>query len=263
MWTCAPTPGWCASTTAASWSRPIPVIGRGSAPPIPRTCPTTPARTRCARSSTGSATLRMPGRRSAPTPRRRCTPPPPCPPSPPLMPRPPPSPPADRRHARSAAPPPAAAATRRGAASAQRRARAAGLDTAMRLDNFAHTAAITYDRGVLEELFALRFVPDGCNAPILGPVGVGKTFLATALGPAAIRARHTVWFERAGQLLKRLKAARLDNSHDEQVRKLLRVDLLILDDFCLQPMDAADTTDIYEIIVERHRAAATITTSNR
>jgi hypothetical protein len=56
---------------------------------------------------------------------------------------------------------------------------------------------------------------------------------------------------------------RLDNSHDEQIRKLLRADLLILDDFCLQPMDATATADIYEIIVERHRTAATVTTSNR
>ena len=153
--------------------------------------------------------------------------------------------------------------TRRDATSAQRRARAAGLDAAMRLDRFDDTAKITYDRAVLDELFSLRFVADATNAIIMGPVGVGKTFLATALGHAAVRARHTVWFERAGQLLKRLKAARLDNSHDEQIRKLLRVDLLILDDFCLQPMDTTDTADIYEIIVERHRAAATITTSNR
>jgi DNA replication protein DnaC len=153
--------------------------------------------------------------------------------------------------------------TRRDATSAERRARAAGLDGSMRLDNLDDTAAITYDRAVLQELFSLRFVADGTNALIMGPVGVGKTFLATALGHAAIRARHTVHFERAGQLLKRLRASRLDNSHDEQVRKLLRTDLLILDDFCLQPMDAADTADIYEIIVERHRAAATITTSNR
>jgi DNA replication protein DnaC len=63
----------------------------------------------------------------------------------------------------------------------------------------------------------------------MGPVGVGKTFLATALGHAAVRARHSVHFERAGQLLKRLKATRLDNSHDEQIRKLLHTDLLILD----------------------------------
>ncbi len=153
--------------------------------------------------------------------------------------------------------------SRRDATSAERRARAAGLDASMRLDNFDGTAAITYDRAVLDELFSLRFVADGTNAIIMGPVGVGKTFLATALGHAAVRARHTVHFERAGQLLKRLRASRLDNSHDEQVRRLLHTDLLILDDFCLQPMDAADTAGIYEIILERHRAAATVVTSNR
>ena len=153
--------------------------------------------------------------------------------------------------------------TRRDATSASRRARAAGLDPAMRLDNFDGTAAISYDKAVLAELFSLRFVADGHNALIMGPVGVGKTFLATALGHAAVHARHSVHFERAGQLLKRLKASRPGNSHDEQIRRLLRPDLLILDDFCLQPMDATDTADIYEIIVERHRAAATITTSNR
>jgi DNA replication protein DnaC len=85
----------------------------------------------------------------------------------------------------------------------------------------------------------------------------------SGLGHAAVRARHSVHFERAGPLLKRLRASRLDNSHDEQIRRLLRTDLLILDDFCLQPMDAADTADLYEIIVERHRAAATAVTSNR
>ena len=47
------------------------------------------------------------------------------------------------------------------------------------------------------------------------------------------------------------------------MRKLLRVDLLIIDDFALLALDALDTADVYEIIVERHRAAATIVTSNR
>ncbi len=153
--------------------------------------------------------------------------------------------------------------TRRDATSTERRARAAGLDAAMRLDRWDTTAKITYDRAVLDELFSLRFVTDATNAIIMGPVGVGKTFLATALGYAAVRARHSVHSERAGPLLKRLRASWLDNSHDEQIRRLLRTDLLILDDFCLQPMDAADTADIYEIIVERHRAAATVVTSNR
>ena len=68
--------------------------------------------------------------------------------------------------------------------------------------------------------------------------------------------------ERGDQLLKRLKASRLDNSHDAELRKLLRVDLLILDDLCLHPLDALDTADLHEAIVERHRQAATIVTSN-
>ena len=80
---------------------------------------------------------------------------------------------------------------------------------------------------------------------------------------AAIRRHYSVHFERADVLLKGLRGSRLDNSHDAELRKLIRVDLLILDDFCLQPLDATDTADIYELIVERHRNSATVTTSNR
>jgi len=60
-------------------------------------------------------------------------------------------------------------------------------------------------------------------------VGVGKTFIATALGHAAVRRRYSVMFQRADVMLKRLRASRLDNSHDAEMRKLLRVDLLVLD----------------------------------
>ena len=76
--------------------------------------------------------------------------------------------------------------------------------------------------------------------------------------PALQRALRT-----RGRALKAPAASWLDNSHDAELRKLIRVDLLILDDFCLQPLDATDTADIYELIVERHRNAATVTTSNR
>jgi DNA replication protein DnaC len=97
----------------------------------------------------------------------------------------------------------------------------------------------------------------------MGPVGVGKTFLATALGHAAVRRRFSVHFEGCDRLLKkRLRASRLDNSHDVEMRKLLRVDLLIIDDFALQALDVLDTADIYELIVEHHRTAATVATSN-
>lgn len=152
---------------------------------------------------------------------------------------------------------------RRESTSADRRARAAGLDPTMTLDRWDDTAKVTYDRRVWNELVSLRFVEGGHNALIMGPVGVGKTFLATALGHAAVRRRFSVHFERCDRLLKRLRASRLDNSHDAEIRKLLRVDLLIIDDFALQALDPLDTADVYELIVERHRAAATVVTSNR
>jgi DNA replication protein DnaC len=153
--------------------------------------------------------------------------------------------------------------SRRETSSAALRARTAGLDPQMTLDRWDDTAEITYDRNIWNELCSLRFVESGHNALILGPVGVGKTFLATALGHAAVRRRFSVHFERCDRLLKRLRASRLDNSHDTEIRKLLRVDLLIVDDFALHSLDALDTADIYELIVERHRSAATVVTSNR
>ncbi|MGI8529261.1 MAG: ATP-binding protein [Geodermatophilaceae bacterium] len=154
-------------------------------------------------------------------------------------------------------------ATRRDTSSAALRARVAGLDASMSLEHWDESAAVTYDHAMWDELCSLRFVEAGHNVVIMGPVGVGKTFLATALGHAAVRRRYSVHFERTDRMLKRLKASRLDNSHDAEMRKLLRVDLLVLDDFCLQPLDAVDTADVYELIVERHRRAATVTTSNR
>jgi DNA replication protein DnaC len=153
--------------------------------------------------------------------------------------------------------------TRRETTSAALRARAAALDPDMGLENWDAATKVSFDHAVWDELCSLRFVDAGHNVLILGPVGVGKTFMATALGHAAVRRRYTVSFWRTDVLLKRLRASRLDNSHDLEIRKLIRVDLLILDDFALQAFDPLDTADVYELIVERHRSASTIVTSNR
>ena len=152
---------------------------------------------------------------------------------------------------------------RREAKSAGLRARAAGLDPAMRLDTWDETAAIAYDRQLWNELVSLRFLDGPHGALILGPVGVGKTHLACALGHIAVRRRRTVHRASAAKLFKRLKAARLDNSLDAEMRRLAGVELLILDDFALQPLDATETTDFYQLCVERHQRASTVVTSNR
>jgi DNA replication protein DnaC len=94
-------------------------------------------------------------------------------------------------------------------------------------------------------------------------VGVGKTFLAHALGHIACRRGHSVLAWRADRMLKTLKHARLTNSHEAELRESLAVDLLIIDDFGLDAMDAQESRDAYEIFTERHRAGSMVLTSNR
>jgi DNA replication protein DnaC len=152
---------------------------------------------------------------------------------------------------------------RRERTSAALRARAAHLDPHMTLEAWDPSAKVTYDHAVLDELVSLRFVDAAQNVFVLGPVGVGKTLIATALGHVACRRRVKVHFERSDRLFRRLKAARLDASYEAEVRKLVGTDLLIIDDFALQRLDPTETADFYELVVERHKAAPTLLTSNR
>jgi DNA replication protein DnaC len=152
---------------------------------------------------------------------------------------------------------------RRESRSATLRASKAGLDPAMAFDAWNTLEDLVYDRTLLGDLTSLRFLDAHQSAIVLGPVGVGKTHLATALGHMAIRRRHSVLFARSDKLFTRLRAARLDNTVDAEIRRLTAIDVLIIDDFALRPLDATETSDFYELIVERHRKRTTIVTSNR
>lgn len=125
------------------------------------------------------------------------------------------------------------------------------------------TAKVHFDKRVFQELCSLRFVEDARNVVILGPVGVGKTFLASALGHLACRGGFTVRFTRADALLRKLRQSRLDNSRDSLMAELISVDLLIIDDFALEPMTREESRDVYQLFVERTGRAATVVTSNR
>jgi DNA replication protein DnaC len=152
--------------------------------------------------------------------------------------------------------------TRRDNATASSRAERALLDPEMRIERWDATAKVTYDEALLAELVSMRFIEEHRHITIVGPVGVGKTFLAHALGHIACR-KHHVLAVRADRLLKTLKHARLDHSYESELRKLLAVDLLIVDDFGLDAMDATESRDIHEVLVERDRAGSMIVTSNR
>lgn len=154
-------------------------------------------------------------------------------------------------------------ATRRDSMATSRRAQRANLDSSMTFEAWDETANVTYDKQVVNELASLRFVDAHNHVAIYGPSGVGKTFMACAVGHAACRRGYSVLLMRHDKLLKLLKHARLDNTHDAELCKLLAVDVLVVDDFCLDAMDAVESRDTYEVLVERHRAGSMIVTSNR
>ena len=153
--------------------------------------------------------------------------------------------------------------SRRDGLAATTRAERAHLDHDMQIERWDETAKVTFDRALLNELVSMRFLEAHANVALVGPVGVGKTFLAHALGHMACRRSASVLALRADQMLKTLKHARLDNSHEQELRKLLAPDLLIVDDFGLDAMDAQESRDAYEILTERHRTGSMILTSNR
>jgi DNA replication protein DnaC len=153
--------------------------------------------------------------------------------------------------------------TRRDSTACTRRAAKAGLDPEMTMERWDPTSKVRYDKRVLAELMSLRFVESSKNAVILGAVGVGKTFLANALGHVATRHGYNVIFTRADAMLRRLKQSRLDNSREAVIAELAAIDLLIVDDFALEPMSRDESRDVYQLIVERTGRAPTIVTSNR
>jgi len=152
---------------------------------------------------------------------------------------------------------------RRDQQAVDRRVLSAGFEEAVALEAFDWTAAIRVDRRQLQAIFSLEFLTRHQHVLFVGPVGVGKTFLAQALGFAATRAGHSVLFTRAGALLKDLAQSRVDHSYERAFRRYLTPELLVVDDFGLQRLSAQQSTDLYELIIERHRRASFVFTSNR
>lgn len=153
--------------------------------------------------------------------------------------------------------------SRRDNAAADNRAAQAGLDPTMRLEHWDKTSKVTFDKRVLSELMSLRFLEAHRHVCVLGPVGVGKTFVANALGHIACRHGYNVMFARADETLRRLRQSRFDNSRDAEMTALTTVDLLILDDFALDVMSKEESKDVYQLFLERTGRASMIITSNR
>ena len=117
------------------------------------------------------------------------------------------------------------------------------------------------DRALFMKLVAGDWIAAHDNLVICGPTGVGKSWLACALGHKACRDDRSVLYQRVPKLFSSLALARGDGRHAQILAKLGGVQLLILDDWGLEPLDANARHDLLEILEERYGRRSTIITS--
>jgi len=129
------------------------------------------------------------------------------------------------------------------------------------LEDIDYRASRGISQQVMLELANPQWVAAHHNVLISGPTGVGKSFIACALGNAAARAGYTVLYIRAPRLFETLQQSRGDGSHLKALARLSRVQLLIVDDFLLTQLSDSERRDLLEVIEDRYLANSTIIAS--
>ena len=119
------------------------------------------------------------------------------------------------------------------------------------------------DRALFQRLAEGGWIEAHDNLILCGPTGVGKSWLACALGHKACRDNRSVLYQRVPKLFGELALARGDGRYARILHSLIAVQLLILDDWGLEPLDAGARHDLYEILEERYGRRSTILTSGR
>jgi len=117
------------------------------------------------------------------------------------------------------------------------------------------------DKNQLMRLAECAFIKKKENLLITGSTGIGKSFIASALGNQACTLGYKVLYANSTKLFSKLKMAKADGSYIREIAKIERQDLFILDDFGLQPMDGSSRAILMEIVEDRHGHRSTIITS--
>jgi DNA replication protein DnaC len=144
------------------------------------------------------------------------------------------------------------------------------LDRSLKNARFRYKAAIeqinfksdrTLDKNQVLRLGECNFITKKENVLITGSTGIGKSYIASAIGHQACSMGFKVLYEHSGKLFARLKMAKADGSYIKEVARIERQDLLIIDDFGIQPLDAQSRTILMEVIEDRHEKRSTLLTS--
>jgi len=142
------------------------------------------------------------------------------------------------------------------------RVRRAGFRNQKTLEDFDWQFNACIDQAQIQDLATCRFIDEKVAVLIAGPCGTGKSHIAQALGHQAVRQGHDVLFTTQTRLLGQLQAARAMQTYERRFQTLVRVPLLIIDDFALKPLQPPQDEDFHELISERYERAATVITSN-
>lgn len=117
------------------------------------------------------------------------------------------------------------------------------------------------NRALILELAEAHWVEAHHSVLVVGATGVGKTYVACALAQAAIRRGHTALYMRFPRMIDELAVARVDGRLPRLLASWARIDVLLLDDFAMQPLGSQQAADLLEVIEDRAQRRATIITS--
>ena len=141
------------------------------------------------------------------------------------------------------------------------RLRAARLRQQAAVEDVDYRSPRGLDRALFQKLAEGDWIKGHDNLVLVGPTGVGKSWLAAALGHKACRDNQSVLYQRVPRLFEDLALGRGDGRHPRLLKSLGRADLLILDDWGLEPLDAGARHDLLEILEERYGRRSTMITS--